>query len=653
MKNLLLTISMILCSLGASAQVVINEIDTDTPSTDELEFIELKATPGFSLNGYVMVCFNGGSGGTGNVAYYTMSLNGITTDINGLALIGNNLVAPVPDDYLPVSTFQNGPDAIAIYSGVEADYPMGFVATTTNLIDALVYNTNSTTATQLIADLGVSTSISENVNSQITAQSIQRKSDGTYEAKAPTPGVLNDGSGTLFNGITISTVATEYNEGDVFAITFTTQNPVTSPLNFNFSLNSGGFNTSDYTGVTAVSIATGNSTFTTNITLVDDVLDEGDELAKINFGTIPSGYKRMNENVEVRIIDNDFTTAAWGTPLNPTYGIVDNLMPEGYYTSLEGKTGQVLKQAIQDLIANPEVIHAHNYGDVTDILKEADQNPENSNQVWLMYVEQGRAKYRFQTTASSTGSWNREHIYPQSRGGFSSGTDSTPDGINVWLPSNADDILAGHGDAHHIRSEDGPENSSRNNKDYGLSDYNGPVGNQGSWHGDVARSVFYMACRYNGLSVVNGNPPDSTDGELGDLATLLVWNTTDTSDDFEMNRNNIVYTWQQNRNPFIDHPDLADHIWGASVGLPWFSSLSTDDHSQLQVGVYPNPAKDQITISGVMGEGKVVIYNLSGMELYTSDFNGDTTLRLNLTSGMYLAKITSENKASVKKLLIK
>src|SRR5690606_14149978 len=136
-------------------------------------------------------------------------------------------------------------------------------------------------------------------------------------------------------------------------------------------------------------------------------------------------------------------------------------------------------------------------------------------EVWLMYVEQPRAKYKFQTVASSTGLWNREHIYPQSRGGFTDGTSSTPDGIAIWQQTNSNDILAGHSDGHHIRAEDGPENSSRNNRDFGA-DYSGPAGSQGSWNGDVARSLFYMAVRYNGLNLVNGNPPDSTIGELGD-----------------------------------------------------------------------------------------------------------------------------------------
>ena len=135
-----------------------------------------------------------------------------------------------------------------------------------------------------------------------------------------------------------------------------------------------------------------------------------------------------------------------------------------------------MKQAIQDIIANPNLVREQNYGDAYDILKEADQNPENSSQVWLMYVEQPRSKLDTQTgTSGAAGFWNREHIYCQSRGGFSDATSATPDGIDVWATTNADDIAAGHADAHHIRAEDSPENSLRSNRSYGI-DYNGPTG---------------------------------------------------------------------------------------------------------------------------------------------------------------------------------
>ncbi len=652
-KNTLLAI-MALMGYSCCAQVVINEMDTDTPSTDDKEFIEFKSDdPNFSMDGYVLVMFNGSTtASNASKSYYAVGLNGLTTDANGILVLGNELVSPVPDKIMPVSTMQNGPDAIGLYLGTVGDFPTGTLATPNNLVDAVAYGITTEQPTALMNLLNITAFTNENMSALGTSQSIQRKPDGTYEVKTPTPGLNNDGSGILYNNVFIATPANTYNEGDSFNITFTTQNPVSGALSFSVTLHNATFGPADFSGNLNITIPDGQTSATTTIVLIDDTVDDGDELAKIKFGPLPNGFRRGNDNLEVRVIDNDFTTSAWGTPLNPTYGIVAPVIPTGYYDSLEGKTGTVLRQAIQDVIANPAVVRAQNYGDVEYMLKEADQNPLNSNQVWLMYVEHGRAKYRYQQSASSIGSWNREHIFPQSRGGFADGTSSTSDGIDVWLPTNANDIAAGHADGHHIRAEDGPENSSRNNRDYGLNDYNGPINNQGSWHGDVARALFYMACRYNGLEVVNGNLPDSTAGQIGDLATLLTWNVSDPADDFEMQHNNVIYNWQMNRNPFVDYPELADYIWGAQVGNPWFPSLSTAGFDNLQVGLYPNPTQNRITISGI-ASGTVEIYSLTGVRVLTAELAGQTDVALGVSAGVYIARIRSGSAVAIKKIVVR
>jgi hypothetical protein len=642
----------LLMSSFTYGQIVINEFDTDTPGVDSQEFVELKSSvPSFSLDGYVLVFFNAGNG---NQSYLALDLDGLTTDINGLVTIGNNAVSPVPNRYLADNSIQNGPDGVGLYFGNGSNFPTGTIASTTNLIDALIHETNDADPTSLMTALGETVSYDESINGASATESIQRKSDGTYETKIPTPSANNDGSGIILNGLSVSVTPTgELSEPNAFTLTFSTQTPVTSDLNFTYTLANGTFDTADYSGSLSVLITTGTSSTIKNITLVDDALNEGDETMKIVMGAIPATYIRLNDNVEIRIHDNDNIVQSWGTPLNPTYGLASSTAPAGYYVSLEGKSGAVLKQAIQDIIANPAVIREHNYGDAYDILKDADQNPQNSSQVWLMYVEEPRSKLDLQTgTSGAAGFWNREHIYPQSRGGFADATSGTPDGIGVWSPTDANDISAGHADAHHIRAEDSPENSLRSNRNYGV-DYNGPAGSQGSWHGDVARSVFYMAVRYNGLNVVNGDVSETPSGYIGDLATLLTWNSADRSDDFEMNRNNVVYTWQMNRNPFIDYPNLADYIWGTNVGQPWFSTLSTDDFIDLKVSIYPNPAKNEITISGLNQESTIEIYTVSGVKLMQTDFVGETRLHLDLASGIYLAKITSDDKTVVKKIVIK
>ena len=107
-----------------------------------------------------------------------------------------------------------------------------------------------------------------------------------------------------------------------------------------------------------------------------------------------------------------------------------------------------------------------------------------------------------------------------------------------------------------------------------------------------------------------------------------------------------------NRNPFIDHPSLADYIWGPNVGQPWSSSLSTKVFNDLNVAIFPSPAKDYLMISGLKSEGTIEIYSVSGSLLFRNSILNETILNLNLTSGMYLAKITSENKSVLKKIVI-
>lgn len=651
MKKLYFSLFFVLFTTFLFSQVlVINELDTDTPGTDIKEFIEIKSvTPNFSLNGYVLVFFNGND----SKSYLRFDLDPYTTNSEGIMTLGNNAVSPFPDYYLGDNVIQNGADGIAIYLGNGSNFPTGTLATTTNLVSALVYDTNDPDATSLMSSLGVAVQYNEGENGNSAIESIQRKADGTYETKAPTPGAYNDGTGQVLNGIAFSITPSILNEGNNFNITFTTQTPVSSNLNFNFSLSNGAFNAADFSGNLSVVIPTGSSTTTKVITLTDDAINEGDETMLLTVGAIPAGYVYLINNVEFRVHDNDFIVQPWGTPLNPTYGIVSSTATPNYYASLEGKTGAVLKQAIQDIIANPNLVREHNYGDAYDILKDSDQNPENSSQVWLMYVEESRSKLDIQTgTSGAAGFWNREHIFPQSRGGFSDATSSTADGINIWLTTNANDIAAGHADAHHIRAEDSPENSSRSNRNYGV-DYNGPAASQGSWHGDVARALFYMATRYNALNVVNGNVSETPVGFIGDLATLLNWNAADMADDFEMNRNNVIQVWQKNRNPFIDYPNLANYIWGNNVGTPWFSTLSIDNNVAQKIIVYPNPAKDYIAIAGLTVKTFVMIYNISGVKLYQNNYFPNDKINLNLAAGIYTIKIISDDEIITKKLIIR
>jgi hypothetical protein len=596
----------------------------------------------------VLVFFNGSASGADS-SYFTIDLDGYTTDDNGLLLIGSDAVAPFPQLLIAANVIQNGADAVAIYLGDETDFPEGTLATQTNLIDALVYDTADADDTELMALLGVTEQINE--GSANNTNSIQRNNDGSYFVGTPTPRLLNDGSGVIFNAISMSTSQSQYNEDAVFDIVFTAQQNVTEDVIFSFSLNNYGFNESDFTGDTTLTIPSGQNTVTTTITLIDDAFDEGDEEPLIKFSNLDWPYIPYNNFLKLRVVDNDFTVAPFGTPINSTYGIVSSTQPNGYYNSLDGLADVELRQGLQDIIADPNIVRAQTYADVIDILKEADQNPENSNQVWLVYLEQGRAKLDFQLTSVSTGTWNREHTFPRSRAGYDSiEEDEIADGVDVFWATKADSLRHGNSDAHGIRAVDGPENSSRNNQFYG--EYTGPAGTLGGFKGDVARGVFYLAVRYNGLEIVNGFP-EGLVGQFGDLQTLLEWHRNDPPDDFEMNRNNVIYNWQFNRNPFIDQPDLIEYIWGNMIGETWEQNLSIEETQELKVSLYPNPTNGQLYVNGITQETIIDVFSVDGRQLMTKEINGNTVLDLNFTSGLYLIKLTSEGKSVVKKILIK
>jgi len=651
----------LLLGISIYSQVVINEIDVDMTGSDVKEFIELKSTtPNFSLDGYVLVLYNE----TNSLSYYAIDLDGYSTDINGIFLSGNTAVSPAPTLVFPNGKIQNGPDVIALYQANATDFPDGTLATSTNLVNAIAYSTAAATATNLMAILGLTVSTNENMNGLATTQSIQRKNDGTYEVKTPTPGMNNDGSGIILNYITVSTSQTNYNEGDVFDFVFTTSQPVTgSDLLFNFTLVNGNFMVNDYTNTNlTVLIPVGQTTASNTCTLFDDITDEGDEELLIDIQSVPTGYVINNDNLILRVYDNDYVVQTFGTPINPTYNIVIPTIPTGYYDSLEGLSGNALKQAVQDIIAAPTV-RLHSYADIWDIIRTADQNPENSNQIWDMYLEIPMAKLDQQTTSSIVGKWNREHIFCQSRGGFEVANGDTADGIGIWNSTSAASVVDGVSDAHHIRAENGQENSSRNNKNYGTFNsstvYAGPSGTQGSWRGDVARALFYMAVRFDGLNLVNGDPSEylpSTSiasGNIGDLATLLVWNHSDPKDDFEMNRNNYIYTWQMNRNPFIDYPLLVDYIFGANFGQPWSSSLSIQNPIENKVAVYPNPTTDYIIVAGLEGNSKVEIYTITGQMVQSQNFENEIRINIDLNSGMYLVKVSNGFQSTTKKIIVK
>ena len=523
----------------------------------------------------------------------------------------------------------------------------------------LVYGRNQNDGQQLPQLLDFQPGIIRNTDDN---KSVQRSVDNLNEwfVADPTPRQLNDGSGILPVFIDVIPSKTIIDEGDSFTIDFQLSNPPAEDIIINFSLTSSTFSQNNYDGDTFITIFANEDFGSTTISIIDDDIDDGDKFINLAVQPLGDPYFLVSNFIEIIVVDNDFTVAEWGEPTQPTYDKVQPTTPVGYYEPLDGKSGEELRQTLQNIIAEEGVVRTHTYADVFDILKLVDQSPSNSNQVWLMYREESSPKYLFQQGSSGTGFWNREHVYPRSRGGFNSiKEDDIATGINEWWLSNSDSLRHANSDVHGLRATDANENSSRGNKHFGTvsttNSYAGPTGTLGSFKGDAARAIFYLTVRYNNLSVVNGFPEnnDENRGQLGDLETLLLWHSQDQPDDFEMNRNNIIYNWQKNRNPFIDYPELVDYIWGDKQGEVWNMPLSVNQPEVQEISIYPNPASNYLRFSGLSVPTKVEFYSMTGKKVLERKVENNNQMSLDLNPGVYLLRILSESKSITKKLIVK
>ncbi|ACB53973.1 hypothetical protein cce_4625 [Crocosphaera subtropica ATCC 51142] len=180
---------------GSVANVIINEIDSDTPGTDSVEFIELYdgGVGNTSLDGLVVVLYNG----NGDVSYNAIDLDGQTTNPEGFFVIGSAMVPNVDLVAFTTNSLQNGADAVALYAGDASDFPSGTPVTSSNLIDAIAYGTNDADDAELLNGLGQTIQFNENSGPNgDDNDSLSRVPDatGSFIAQTPTPGSVNESS---------------------------------------------------------------------------------------------------------------------------------------------------------------------------------------------------------------------------------------------------------------------------------------------------------------------------------------------------------------------------------------------------------------------------------------------------------------------------
>ena len=262
--------------------------------------------------------------------------------------------------------------------------------------------------------------------------------------------------------------------------------------------------------------------------------------------------------------------------------------PLTYYEDITADSGIELLGELHDLITTTHKTYT-TYDDCKTPEYVAKTDSDGGGDVMEFYSQSSIDKA---WGKGSQGTWNREHVWCKSLSN------------NVWNESY------GGSDMHHIRPVESGLNSARNNSPYGEvvcssanalyyeNSNNDPVALGGhkendvfepldNVKGDVARIIFYLYTHYNDYSNVGGTT-NGSGGKFGDLdfslivdgseeqaiETLLAWNELDPVSQQEEDRNEAVASYQGNRNPFIDHPEYADYIWGDASPSPSFSCPS-------------------------------------------------------------------------------
>ncbi len=184
--------------------IMINEVDADTPGTDDQEFIELYdgGTGNTSLDGLIIVFYNGAFDYSYDIGGHTnaISLDGFSTDSDGYFLIAGDGFSGAASIRFTDNTLQNGADAIAMYADSSSNFPSTTPVTTTYLVDALIYDTDDADDAGLLVLLNASQpQVNEagggdkdnHSNQRITNGSGDARNTSTYTQQFPTPGEMN------------------------------------------------------------------------------------------------------------------------------------------------------------------------------------------------------------------------------------------------------------------------------------------------------------------------------------------------------------------------------------------------------------------------------------------------------------------------------
>ncbi|MBL8262896.1 MAG: endonuclease [Xanthomonadaceae bacterium] len=574
MRSMLSTLSPLACALlllsgAAQAEVFINEFhyDDSTSSGDTGERIEIVATAGETLSSYRIYLYNG-STPTSAVTYD----NDLVPAGSLVSCGGQVRIATLS---YPTNGIQNGSsDGIALvnpsgqvvqfisYEGqIKASNGPAAGLTSTNLP---VSETGSDPAGRSLQLGGTGSSYANfSWRSSATATFGTCNNAQTFSSPNPAPTVT---------GTTPSSGATNFPAAGDLGATFSESVTAASGA-FTLSCASSG-------SVPLTYPSSGSSfTISTNTALV---AGETCTFTVVANAITDAGGAKPSANTVV-----NFSVASGGGG------------GTGYYSRVNTSSASQLRCSLHATIKGHT---AYPYsGGTTNawtILEIADEDPNNSGRILDAYRNRSFVKITDRAGSGSGLKYNREHTWPNSLG-FGSATG------NLGLPHSP------YTDTHMLYLTDSAYNSDRGNKPYanctqasgcgervtevnngqggGSGVYPGnsnwvktPDGNSGSFEvwgkrkGDMARAIMYMAIRYEGGThpTTGQNEPDleltdnrslivitsSSPAYMGLLSTLIAWHQADPPTAAERARNEVIYSFQGNRNPFIDHPE-----WGTAA----------------------------------------------------------------------------------------
>ncbi|HRQ83590.1 MAG TPA: endonuclease [Flavobacteriales bacterium] len=319
--------------------------------------------------------------------------------------------------------------------------------------------------------------------------------------------------------------------------------------------------------------------------------------------------------------------------------------PAGYYDSAQGLTGQPLRMALHNIIDNHDAL---SYNALWNAFATTDAKP--GNKVWDIYsdIPNGTPPYVYTLFSDQCGSYgaegdcyNREHSFPQSW--FNSANPMRTDLFHIyptdgWVNNKRGNLPYGEVGSADWTSQNGSKVGLSVSPGYGQTVFE-PID---AYKGDLARTYFYMVTRYAG-EMSGWSSPMLAGGDLSPWAAaqLVEWNGQDPVSAKETARNNAVFALQDNRNPYIDHPEWVDAIWGTPQGLSAHEAPSfmlRPDASGLLIERGEAPAG---TLHVLDMEGRTVL----AMALP----DGTSHVPFGGTEGFYIAQITTAEGRSVQR----